>query len=328
LQHSGEYRAVVTDDIATIFSDVATLEVRMRPIIVEQPASQTLIVGSTLTLSIRVQASTPVGYRWRRSGFNVTNIVLNDTNCTLVIPNAQTNHSGSYAVIVTNAAYVTPGVQSSLAIVNIMEPPSVIAQPTSQTAAAGGNVLFSVRAGGSAPFGYQWRFNGANISGATSTNLALTNVQPAQTGGYSVVITNAVGSITSVVATLTVTGSADSDGDGMPDDWETLYSFNINNPADALQDADGDLMTNLQEYNAGTNPRDPLSYLRLRLIRSGGSSLTFNAVADRTYTIEYRDTLSPGSWQVLQNVPAGPTREVQLNDAAGGSTRFYRLRTP
>jgi len=131
LQHSGEYRAVVTDDIATIFSDVATLEVRMRPIIVEQPASQTLIVGSTLTLSIRVQASTPVGYRWRRSGFNVTNIVLNDTNCTLVIPNAQTNHSGSYAVIVTNAAYVTPGVQSSLAIVNIMEPPSVIAQPTS-----------------------------------------------------------------------------------------------------------------------------------------------------------------------------------------------------
>jgi hypothetical protein len=244
LHHSGEYRARVTDDIATIFSDPARLEVRMRPIIVEQPASQTLTVGSTLTLSIRVQGSTPIGYRWRRSGFNVTNIVLNDTNCTLVIPNVQTNHSGSYAVIVTNAAYVTPGIQSALAVVNI------------------------------------------------------------------------------------VPASADSDGDGMPDDWETLYNFNINNSADALQDADGDLMTNLQEYNAGTNPRDPLSYLRLRLIRSGGSSLTFNAVANRTYSIEYRDTLSPGAWQVLQNIPAGPSREVQLNDSAGGSTRFYRLRTP
>jgi hypothetical protein len=244
LHHSGEYRVRVTDDIATIFSDPATLEVRMRPIIVEQPASQTVTVGSTLTLSIRVQGSTPIGYRWRRSGLNLTNIVLNDTNCTLVIPNAQTNHSGSYAVIITNAAYVTPGIQSALAIVNV------------------------------------------------------------------------------------VPVSADSDGDGMPDDWETLYNFNVNSSADALQDADGDLMTNLQEYNAGTNPRDPLSYLRLRLIRSGGSSLTFNAVANRTYTIEYRDTLSPGAWQVLQSVPAGPNREVQLNDAAGGNTRFYRLRTP
>src|SRR4030095_12742841 len=154
--------------------------------------------------------------------------------------------------------------------------------------------------------------------GETSTNLALTNVQAAQAGGYSVVITNAVGSITSVVATLTITGSGDSDGDGMPDDWETLYNFNINNSADASQDADGDLMTNLQEYNAGTNPRDPLSYLRLSLIRSGGSSLTFNAVANRTYTVEYRDTLSPGVWQLLQTGPAGPARGGLLQAAPGG----------
>jgi hypothetical protein len=244
LNHSGEYLAVVTDDIASIESEPATLEVRMRPTFVEQPQSQTVTVGSTLTLSVRVQGSTPIGYRWRRNGINVTNIVVNDTNCVFVIPNVQTNHAGTYAVIVTNAAYVVPGLQSAFATVTVVE------------------------------------------------------------------------------------ASVDTDGDGMPDAWETQYNFNISSAADAAQDADGDGMTNLQEYNAGTNPRDPLSYLRLRLTRSGGSSLTFNAGANRTYTIEYRDSLSPGAWQLLQSVPAGAAREVQLNDGAGGSTRFYRLGTP
>lgn len=48
----------------------------------------------------------------------------------------------------------------------------------------------------------------------------------------------------------------DDDNDGMPDWWELLYGFNPLNPADAGQDADGDGHTNLQEFLAGTNPRD------------------------------------------------------------------------
>jgi hypothetical protein len=48
-------------------------------------------------------------------------------------------------------------------------------------------------------------------------------------------------------------GIADSDGDGMPDDWETQYGLN---PAlnDAGLDTDGDGLTNLQEYQYGTDP--------------------------------------------------------------------------
>lgn len=51
-------------------------------------------------------------------------------------------------------------------------------------------------------------------------------------------------------------GQTDSDNDGMPDAWETLHGFLINNPADAVLDADSDGLSNRDEYRAGTNPRD------------------------------------------------------------------------
>src|SRR5262249_41849572 len=49
----------------------------------------------------------------------------------------------------------------------------------------------------------------------------------------------------------------DSDGDGMPDDWERSHGLNPSDPADAVGDNDGDGYTNLEEYLNNTNPRRP-----------------------------------------------------------------------
>ena len=47
----------------------------------------------------------------------------------------------------------------------------------------------------------------------------------------------------------------DTDGDGMPDQWEATYQLNSSDPSDANRDEDGDGLTNLQEFQLGTNPR-------------------------------------------------------------------------
>ena len=83
--------------------------------------------------------------------------------------------------------------------------PTITTQPVGRTAAAGANVSFSVTANGTAPLNYQWRLNGANLSGATNSTLALTSVTANQAGNYTVVVNNSAGSVTSSPALLTVT---------------------------------------------------------------------------------------------------------------------------
>src|SRR5665213_3609643 len=83
-------------------------------------------------------------------------------------------------------------------------PPKITTQPVSQFIQAGSNVTFSVLVNGQSPLNYQWQFKGQNLAGQTAASLALTNVQFANAGGYSVSITNAYGSTNSAIAQLTV----------------------------------------------------------------------------------------------------------------------------
>lgn len=86
--------------------------------------------------------------------------------------------------------------------------PSITMQPQSQTATVGANVTFSVTATGRPAPTYQWSFGGSPISGATGSSLSLTGVQSANTGNYTVTVSNSSGSVTSNTATLTVNALA------------------------------------------------------------------------------------------------------------------------
>ena len=85
--------------------------------------------------------------------------------------------------------------------------PAIVAQPQGQTANPGSDVTFTVTAVGLAPLSYQWRFNLTAIPGATASSYTRPNVQRADGGNYSVVVTNLLGSATSASALLSVNGS-------------------------------------------------------------------------------------------------------------------------
>ena len=84
-------------------------------------------------------------------------------------------------------------------------PPSITQQPASQTVTVGQAVTFTVAASGTPAPTYQWKKNGADLSGATGAAYAIASVVESDAGTYTVVATNSAGSATSTGAVLTVT---------------------------------------------------------------------------------------------------------------------------
>ncbi len=92
-------------------------------------------------------------------------------------------------------------------------PPSITAQPQSQTVNVGAPASFSVTATGTAPLGYQWKKGGSDVAGATASTYSIAASQTTDAGSYTVVVSNGAGSATSSAATLSVSS--------LPAPWQT-----------------------------------------------------------------------------------------------------------
>ena len=100
---------------------------------------------------------------------------------------------------------VVPAQSITLFIVtNAPNPPVITNQPQSLAAVPGGSATFAVGVSGQSPFSYQWRTNGTAITGKTSATLLLSNLQPANFAGYSVLVTNTSGPVISATAQLSM----------------------------------------------------------------------------------------------------------------------------
>src|SRR5690606_27748273 len=134
------------------------------PSITTQPVSQNVNAGANATFTVSASGTGPLSYQWRFNGANISGA----TATSYTRSNVQSGDAGNYSVVVSNAAGSATSANAALTV-NV--PPSITTQPVSQTVNAGANVTFTVSASGTAPLSYQWRFNGANISGATASSL-------------------------------------------------------------------------------------------------------------------------------------------------------------
>jgi hypothetical protein len=328
---AGTYRIVVYNATGSATSAGAEVTVLLPAIIQQHPQSIATNAGRTVAFAVAALGTGPLRYQWL---FNGTPL-LHATNSSLSLTNIQAANDGFYSVIVfDNVGDIT----SAAARLAVLFEPFIIQHPVSQSLPTGGTATISVLVTNNAtlPIGYRIRRNGVSLPetfvsrNEHSAFFLITNIRAPLTN-FSIIVTNAArpNGISSMPALMTLL--PDSDGDGLPDAWESQYGFNTNSAADALVDSDGDGMLNRDEWIAGTDPGDASSHLRFESIFSNlaGATMTFGAAGARTYTVEFTDGLGGGAWSVLSNVVARATNSVgAVADSQSATNRFYRLLTP
>ena len=227
LTDSGTYKVIVSNSVSTA-SASATLTVNaagVAPSITTQPVDLVVSNGASASFSVTANGTAPLSYQW----FKGTSALLAGTSSSYTINPASTNDSGTYSVIITNAA---GSITSSVANLSVLLPPTISTAPQAITTNAGATATFTVVASGSPTLAYFWQFSGGPLTSANSSSFTIPNVQSGNQGDYSVIVSNAVGLVTSPLAHLTVQTS--TGGPLQVANWQVAngtVSFDVTGPS-------------------------------------------------------------------------------------------------
>jgi hypothetical protein len=176
------------------------------PLNIITPNMITFASKSAPTLKVTVKTSNPNIIP--QPTVNYTN--PKNTGTLTFKPVANAFGTATITVMVNNGAATNNLVTQSFTVTVAPNPsdyPRLTKQLTNNAVLTGKTVTLSVTASGLAPLKYQWQLNGVNISAATSATLTLKNVKTAQSGKYSVIVSNPVGSTNSAPSQLAVYSS-------------------------------------------------------------------------------------------------------------------------
>ena len=180
--------------------------INISPSITTNPNNNLATIGASVALSVVATGSGSLTYQWYLNNTAITNntSISGAQTANLLISNFSANQAGQYYVTITNSFGTVTSTQA-----NVDLPISILTQPQSQSVISGNLITYSVTASGTDPK-YQWNFTPNNsavaspIAGATNSTYTIQNVQQSNLGYYSVTVSNAVSSTTSLAAALTV----------------------------------------------------------------------------------------------------------------------------
>ncbi len=198
------FSVVVSNSAGDITSRGAKLTVSATKLtITSQPADATVASGSSATFKVVAAGSAPLSYQWRKGGTTISGA----TAASFTTPvTSGTDNGATFTVVVSDSAGNITSRVATLTVTVTSAAPTIATQPGDQSARSGRTATFSVTAAGGAPLTYQWRKNGAAVSGATTASYTTGAVTTADSGAlFSVVVSNQSGSVTSRNAQLTVT---------------------------------------------------------------------------------------------------------------------------
>ncbi|MFM1768866.1 MAG: hypothetical protein RJA22_1395 [Verrucomicrobiota bacterium] len=304
------YDVIVVNNSGSATSASATLS-RITPVSITQaPQPQTVDPGGSANFSVSASGDGPISYQWRFRGVAILGANLTTFN----IPEARETDAGPYDVVAFNSF---SSVTSAPALLTVgTNAPVILVQPEGATADSGKTVELRVVAAGSQPLFFQWFRNGTEaLPGGTNPVLTLTNLQPPQAGSYTVVVSNALGTVTSAPAVLTV---------------NAVPPTITGEPPERVEPCHGDPVT-LTVIAQGT---EPLLYQWYRdgqaLTNATNATLSFPAEAAQagTYYAEVSNDLgSIASADALVEVTDGPriTAPPADTDADAGSRVELRV---
>lgn len=207
---AASYAVVVSNSYSMTTSTVATLTVN-DPWITVQPTNQAVSHGAATVLHVAAVGTPTLTYQWYKNSAPLSDggNISGSQSDQLTITSFSSADVGTYYVVVFNG--LSSSITSSNAVVGLTDP-SITAQPQSVTNIYGTTAMFQVTASGTAPLSYQWHktgfgdlSDGGNISGSHSNVLTITGVASADSGTYSVTVSNTVGGwVDSSPAVLTV----------------------------------------------------------------------------------------------------------------------------
>ncbi|MGC3960563.1 MAG: hypothetical protein QM813_22320 [Verrucomicrobiota bacterium] len=133
---------------------------------------------------------------------------------------------------------------------------------------------------------------------------------------------------------ISVLSTADSDSDGLPDWWLEQYFGHANGQANDLSrpgdDADGDGLTNHEEFLTGTNPTDAASVLEIQITLTPPSGtnavLSWPALAGKNYRVQFSDDVAAGNWQNLTTPVQVAGGQGWVNVTRTNPARVFRVR--